>query len=148
MSHVIELRLPDYANPHLKPHMVYDVMISDRKWGELKWTGSGYEGAVPVHSGLPIQGTFALKDWRRVIRDANAEYAKHERLARSQALEHPGMKTIVDRIAAAKTLQAEFFEEMGVLPGNLLMMEAETKEKLLASYGEWLEQKGVLPSFP
>jgi hypothetical protein len=146
MLHHIDIRIPPHANPHADRQVVYEVYLNNRKHGELTLAGAGYTGYLPTYEGNPVSiGTRGIAEWRReamlINRRAKELLSALDRRTQNGIAASYAISEIVQR---ARDVQAEFFDEMGLLPGNIASLSDEEKVHLQKAYGEWLGTTGKL----
>jgi hypothetical protein len=146
MLHHIDIRIPPHANPHADRQVIYEVYLNNRKHGELTLSGAGYTGYLPTYEGKPVSiGTRGIAEWRReaavINRRAKELLSSLDRRTISGIAASYAISEIVQR---ARDDQIEFFEEMGLLLGNVAALSDEEKKRLQEAYGEWLATTGKL----
>ena len=123
--------------PHARPVMRYDVLLNGRKYSELVHDGSGYVGILPTpEHGLENADGHGIHAWKRRASEINRRAAMVERLIRDGR--SAGLTTVIDR---ARETSAEFFEEIGVTPGEVHAMGDANKLRIQDRYVDWLYAK-------
>lgn len=140
MTHRVAIRRPDYVLQSEPKPIALDVFLNERHYAVLRFNGRAYSGCIPTHDGKLISGEFGLREWKSLASKVNKEAAKFENSLSATAV-------LNARIAAAKSTQMDFFESVGILPGDVAELDERERERILARYGEWLEANGRIPSF-
>jgi hypothetical protein len=115
----------------------YEVFRDDLKYGDLVQDGPGYFGVLPTHEHtLENADGQGITAWKRLARDINARAAALESSVR-------GLRShsLAETLERARKTSAEFFEEIGVLPGEAAGMDGCAQRRFQTMYVDWLFAK-------
>jgi hypothetical protein len=147
MTHYVTLSRPDYVLPVDRRPIAINVFVDQRHYGVLRFNGRAYVGCMPTHDGHIVSGERSLREWRACASQINKAASDLDRALRPDAFGAAATAILNERIAAAKSQQMDFFESAGILPGDVHFMSDDEKDRILATYGEWLREQKLIPSF-
>lgn len=134
MTHVVTISRPDYVLPEDRQPVAFNVFVNQRHYGLLRFNGHAYVGCIPMHDGLIVADECGLRDWKTKVAQINKAAVHFQSFLTRTA-------SLTNVIDASKSRQYDFFESIGVLPGDVHFMSPGEKNDLLAQYGEWLESQ-------
>jgi hypothetical protein len=147
MIHQVTISRPEHILPDERKPIAMNVSVNQRHYGVLRFNGRAYVGCIPTHDGKIVSGEHGLREWKSLVSQVNKAASDFVRALRPDKFGAAATSILTDRIAAAKSRQMDFFEEAGILAGDVHEMAVEEKDRVLTLYGEWLEAKGIIPSF-